>query len=345
VSDELLTSLLRDVSRSFYLTMRMLPGPVRRQISLAYLLARTTDTIADAGSADVPSRLRALAALRQRILGRDDAPLPLEPFRSSQAAPAEQVLLERCEESLRLLRELDPDDRRLVREVLDIIIGGQELDLQRFGAAAAGRIVALRTEAELDDYTYRVAGCVGEFWTRLCAARLWPGAGLDNPALERMGVRFGKGLQLVNILRDIPRDLRKGRCYVPSQSLAAAGLAPEDLLSVQNQSRFQPLLDQLLALAQNHLAAGWEYTGLLPKTQARLRLACAWPLLIGARTLRKLRLENMLNDARPIKVSRPEVRSLIVRSILLYPWPAAWKGQFAKEMELISAPPSVNKLP
>jgi farnesyl-diphosphate farnesyltransferase len=345
VSDELLTSLLRDVSRSFYLTMRMLPGPVRRQISLAYLLARTTDTIADAGSAGVTSRLQALAALRGNILGRADAPPALEPFRSSQATPAEQVLLERCPESLCLLRQLDPDDCRLVGEVLDVIIGGQELDLQRFADATGARIVALRTEAELDDYTYRVAGCVGEFWTRLCAARLWPGAALDNQALERLGARFGKGLQLVNILRDIPRDLRNGRCYVPAQSLAAAGLAPEDLLSAQNQSRFQPVFDHLLALAQGHLAAGWEYIRLLPKTRARLRLACAWPLLIGARTLRKLRLENMLANSRPIKISRPEVRSLILRSILLYPWPAAWNAQWAREMELISAPLSRRKLP
>jgi len=345
VPDDLLTSLLRDVSRSFYLTMRMLPGPVRRQISLAYLLARTTDTIADAGSADVAFRLRALAALRGRILGRDDAPLPLDSLKAGGAAPAEQVLLARCEESLRLLRDLDEDDRRLVRDVLDIIISGQELDLQRFGAAAGGRIVAMPAEADLNDYTYRVAGCVGEFWTRLCAARLWPGADLDNAALQRKGVRFGKGLQLVNILRDIPRDLRKGRCYVPSQSLAAANLAPEDLLSAQNQSRFRPVYEELLALAQGHLAAGWEYTGLLPRTQARLRLACAWPVLIGARTLRKLRRDNILDSSRRIKVSRPEVRSLILRSILLYPWPAAWNAQFGKEMELISAPVSVKPLP
>ena len=46
-SHQLLTSLLRDVSRSFYLTLRILPSGIRQQIGLAYLLARTTDTIAD----------------------------------------------------------------------------------------------------------------------------------------------------------------------------------------------------------------------------------------------------------------------------------------------------------
>jgi farnesyl-diphosphate farnesyltransferase len=151
-------------------------------------------------------------------------------------------------------------------------------------------------------------------------------------------VRFGKGLQLVNILRDLPRDLRKGRCYVPSPFLLAAGLAPKDLLSAQNEARFRPAYDPLLALAEGHLAAGWEYTGSLPKRQVRLRLACAWPVLIGARTLRKLRHENMLDATRRVKVSRPEVRSLILRSVFLYPFARAWDAQFGKEMELISWP-------
>ena len=46
-TDELLGPILRDVSRAFYLTLRVLPGEVRQSIGLFYLLARTTDTIAD----------------------------------------------------------------------------------------------------------------------------------------------------------------------------------------------------------------------------------------------------------------------------------------------------------
>jgi farnesyl-diphosphate farnesyltransferase len=156
-------------------------------------------------------------------------------------------------------------------------------------------------------------------------------------------VRFGKGLQLVNILRDLPQDLRMGRCYVPEQSLTAAGLALKDLLSAGNETRFRPVYDQLLSVAEGHLAAGWEYIGSLPKGQFRLRLGCAWPALIGARTLRKLRHENMLDSTRRVKVSRPELRSMILRSICLYPFARAWEAQFGKEMRLISLPVCSNK--
>jgi len=326
--------LLREVSRSFYLTMRALPGAVRPQISLAYLLARTTDTIADTEAVDLPSRLQALAGLRERILGREAAPLALARWREGAALPAERVLLERCADSLKLLQAMPGDDRRLVQRVLDIIISGQELDLKRFSPASASQIIALQNAEELEDYTYRVAGCVGEFWTELCGAHLWPGAKW-NAELAARGVRFGKGLQMVNILRDLPSDLRKGRCYIPANSLKAAGLVPADLVLSKNEARFRPVYDGLLALAGGHLAAGWEYTCMLPRGQFRLRLACAWPVLIGARTLERLRRENMLDAARRIKVSRPEVRSLILRSVLLYPFRRSWEAQFGKEIQLL----------
>ena len=77
--------------------------------------------------------------------------------------PAEQRLLEKVGDSLVQLQTLSPADLKLVRNVLTIIISGQELDLRRFAKASAEKIIALETEAELDDYTYRVAGCVGGF--------------------------------------------------------------------------------------------------------------------------------------------------------------------------------------
>ena len=44
-----------------------------------------------------------------------------------------------------------------------------------------------------------------------------------NPLMVPMGIRYGKGLQLVNILRDIPQDLRNGRCYIPLSFLGEVG--------------------------------------------------------------------------------------------------------------------------
>src|SRR5471032_23470 len=233
-----LPDLLQATSRSFYLTLRVLPARVRPQIGLAYLLARTTDTIADTELVPPAQRLDALQKLRERILGQNSAPLNFGELAQKQNLSAEKLLLEKIEDALAALKKFPAEDQTLIRNVLAVITSGQEMDLQRFGglnSTASGptgrQIIALETAAELDDYIYRVAGCVGEFWTKICRAHLFPKAKMNDALLLTNGIRFGKGLQLVNILRDLPVDLSKGRCYLPSDRLEEAGLFPEVMFS------------------------------------------------------------------------------------------------------------------
>ena len=320
-----LNDLLQQTSRSFYLTLRVLPRAVRPQIGLAYLLARTTDTIADTEIVPPAQRLQALQQLRDRILGQRRNVLDFTELAHRQGAPAERLLLERCDVSLALLHELSPADLQRVRRVLETIISGQRLDLQRFAAASVGNVLALQNDGELDDYTYRVAGCVGEFWTMICRAHLFPNASLDEAKLLAEGIRFGKGLQLVNILRDLPADLRKGRCYLPADHLATMDLQPADLLHAVNENKFRPLYDRYLDLAGAHLTAGWAYTNTVPRGQVRMRLGCAWPILIGLETIQQLRAATVLDPNYRIKISRADVRRIILQSVLRYPWPAAWR--------------------
>jgi len=325
-AQSLLTDLLRDVSRSFYLTLRMLPGPIRKQIGLAYLLARATDTIADTGAISVEQRLQALQELRSRILGEDSRSLALPELRAQQSSSAERVLLERIDEALGLLRGTAKTDRQSIQQVLETITSGQELDLRRFGLAANGQILALQTGADLEDYTYRVAGCVGEFWTRICFRHLKVPAGLSEDALIEKGVRFGKGLQLVNILRDLPADLRLGRCYLPEDELSALGLRPVDLLEPANEQRLAPLYHKFLGQADGYLSTAWSYVLDLPRSWVRVRVACALPVLIGVKTLNKLRGENVLNPDTRIKVSRQDIQRIMRASILFYPVNSVWKN-------------------
>ena len=335
----LLWDLLKQTSRTFYKTLRILPGSVRSPIGLAYLLARTTDTIADTALVPVEQRLEALQKLRERILGTSAAPLNFSELSRHQSLSAEKLLLENIEPGIAGLDEFSPHDTQLIREALDTITSGQALDLQRFSVASntteAGtpKVVALQTEDELDDYTYRVAGCVGEFWTKMCRAHLFPNDKLDDVRLLADGVRFGKGLQLVNILRDLPADLRNGRCYLPADKLAEVGLMPSDLLQPANESRLRPLYDRYLDLSESHLAAGWEYTNVIPYRQMRVRLACAWPILIGVETIKRLRVENLFEHEGNIKISRSQVRAIIARSMLVYPFPGVWKGLFPKPVQ------------
>jgi farnesyl-diphosphate farnesyltransferase len=326
----LLTDLLREVSRSFYLTLWVLPAAVRTPISLAYLLARATDTVADAAGVPVEARLETLESLGNWIRGGAVKRPDFLRFLSSDAGitEAEGRLLSRLSSAVQLLELCDAFEQERIRQVLDVIVSGQVLDLRRFGTVEPGTVRALATAAELDDYTYRVAGCVGEFWTRLCRNAVFPGAELDDAKLLEDGVRFGKGLQLVNILRDLPRDLQAGRCYLPDSELSEVGLEPRDLLQPACSEALRPVYRRWLDLAESHLESGWRYTTSVPRSCVRVRLACAWPVLIGIRTTGLLRGGPVLEPGHRIKLDRAAVRGILWSSVWRLPFRGLWESQF-----------------
>jgi farnesyl-diphosphate farnesyltransferase len=316
---DLVGDLLRRVSRSFYLSLAILPRPLREPIGVAYLLARASDTVADTRLLPRAARLRHLATLSAAYAGTPGADLAALSGACAplQAHAAERELLERVAEALERVEGLATRDREAVRSVLATITEGQRFDLERFPGEDAKGLAALDTLADLDRYTFLVAGCVGEFWTRLHVAHRPRLAGWDVAVMSAAGVRFGKALQLTNVLRDVPADLRHGRCYLPARELAALGLVPRDLLDPARTPAARALLDRLLRHALEHYDAAWRYTLAIPRAEWRMRLACAWPLLIGLGTLAAIaRHPNPLAVQRPIKISRGAVRAILARSSL-----------------------------
>jgi farnesyl-diphosphate farnesyltransferase len=315
---ELLRDILPAVSRSFALSLRILPGSLRQPFGVTYLVARAADTIADTRVLPPATRLVTLKALRAALAeGADGAPPLAEPAAGGQSA-AERTLLARLPDVLAAYRALEPPDRERARAVLLTLTQAMVDALERFPPEMTHRVGALETRADLDRYTYLNAGCVGEFWTDMVIAHRPRCARWDAPAMRARGGRFGQGLQMVNVLRDLPRDLRIGRCYLPRADLAALGLAPQDLLTPTVLPRVRPLLDTLIDDAVARLDEGRAYTLAVPRREARLRLASLWPLLIGLDTLARVRrAENLLDPSMTVKVPRREVRWLLLRSLAL----------------------------
>jgi farnesyl-diphosphate farnesyltransferase len=233
--------LLKRVSRSFYLTLKLLPTPVRESIALAYLLARLSDTVVDGATNE-----------------------------------AEKQLLARC-------GEIDSPDRLEIESVWSTIRQGQRFDHERFSADSSPL-----SPQELNRYTYLVAGCVGEFWTLLCQKKMPGFAALEFSELRNLGIRFGKGLQLVNILRDRHGDALMGRIYVPPERFAA-----------------------VLAEARAHLDAARRYVDALQVY--RLRVACTLPLYLADATLA---LVERYPSRERVKVSRASVWMQLLRALL-----------------------------
>jgi len=281
--DREMLALLKGVSRSFYLSVWLLPPGLRRPVAVGYLLARTSDSIADAPGLDAGTRLQMLQQFDDDVQGRcPPSPIPAPPGMTE----AEARLLGALPNCIAWLDALAPDDRADVITVLGHITRGQTLDVQRFGEASAAQPSALATDEELDEYTYLVAGCVGEFWTRLSFRHVPAFAKLPEAQMLELGRNYGKALQLINVLRDADEDLAQGRRYVPEHS----------------DTR------QWLRRAREGLDDGMRYS--LAIASRRIRVASALPALIGARTLSLLESSP---DAMRVKVPRRDVRSLLAR--------------------------------
>lgn len=324
-------SILRAVSRSFYLSIRSLPIHLREPVALGYLLARSTDTVADTASVPVKTRIETLRRLSEAIQGKTSgtvagigdpgafrtnhppaSPMPattvddlLAAFVPLQTDPAERTLLQNWPGTLDRLHQMEPADRADVRAVLEKITRGQMLDLERFPDPS--EIGALETAADLDEYTYLVAGCVGEFWTRLCFRHLRGFADLSEEEMFALGHAYGMGLQLINVLRDAGNDLRAGRCYFPARELAEAGITPVQIL--REPEKFQPIYGHWIDKAERGLEAGMEYS--LAIRSRRVRAATVLPALIGVRTMARLRQAGAKALEQTIKIPRREVRRII----------------------------------
>src|SRR5437868_2123670 len=301
-------AILRSVSRSFYLSIRFLPAQLRESIALAYLLARTTDTVADTPRISGMLRVETLQTLSKAIQGKASRSVVVDlvaAFAPLQQHAAERTLVESLPDCLESLEHLEMADRNEIRALLEKITQGQMLDLHRFDNPE--EIRALRAAADLDEYTYLVAGCVGEFWTRLCFRHVRNFATLGEDEMLALGKRYGMALQLINVLRDAGADLRAGRCYFPEYELSAAHLAASQILS--EPERFQSIYRAWLEKAKAGLECGMQYSRAIENR--RVRAATVLPALIGARTLALLDETAAAALYRTVKVSRREVRKMI----------------------------------
>ncbi len=320
ISSQQLNQLLRGVSRSFYLTLRVLPAPIRQQIGLAYLLARAADTLADSSVLPAAQRLAALHCWQQQLGGSINAGALAEiesQLVGKLQNPDEARLLQQLPQLFALLEQQSAADRALIEKVVTTLTGGMIYDLTTFPMEESGEVLALQSWDELDHYTYRVAGCVGEFWTEISIAHLPPLRHWQQQHHAQLGIRFGKGLQLTNILRDLPRDLRLGRCYLPQSLLQQHGLSVAMLLQRRNSVAARPLLNAGIEQALAHFAAATQYVTAIPRRCVRLRLAALWPLLIGLATLERLAAsgDEWLDVDHVAKVKRQWVYRMMLLSL------------------------------
>ena len=137
---------------------------------------------------------------------------------------------------------------------------------------------------DLDEYMYYVAGTVGYMLTELFS---FYSKKITPPMTDRLNMlaeSFGKGLQMVNIIRDMTGDLKRGQSYIPEELLRKYKLNRQTIFEKENADKAQKLFNELIQKAVKHLDAALDYIMLIPKEEANKAVLYAAGILGNAYT-------------------------------------------------------------
>lgn len=258
--------ILEETSRTFFIPIRRLPPVLQDAVGAAYLCMRAIDEIEDHPSLDngVKARLlRSIARIYECATPSVDPGAFCSLF---QAAPGDLA-----EVTLRVGEWSALAPAPIAARIFDATAAMAQ---RMAGWADDGWQV--RTESDLDRYTFGVAGAVG-----LLLSDIW--AWFDGTRTDRSrAIGFGRGLQAVNIVRNRSDDLRRGVDFFPDDWTT----------------------EQMFGYARRNLELASEYIRDLP--DGPVREFCHLPHALADATL------DALASGQP-KLTREQVRQLASR--------------------------------
>ena len=306
-------AVLPEVSRTFAISIRFLPGMLGRSVLTAYLLCRIADTIEDDASAS-PERKGLLLDEFLRCL-RDPVVADAFPARVADIGgdPAHVDLVRHTDLVCLLLRSLPTRSADRVAHWVGVMVHG----MRKF-VALYPHGIRIQTVAEYREYCYYVAGTVGCMLTELWHEHA-PSVG--RPEFTRLWTKcrqFGEALQTVNILKDIAWDAQhENAIYIPQTSLEEHGSGHATLLDASHRARNHAAIESFIQLAWRDLDEALDYIMLIPRRAVAIRAFCVLPLLYAYATLRDLNgRDAMLRSGCSVKISRSEVRTLMVAGLM-----------------------------
>jgi farnesyl-diphosphate farnesyltransferase len=312
-ANEFCREILPAVSRTFALSIRLLPGDLGAAVRCAYLICRIADTIEDEPVLPAEQKASALDALAACF---DSAEAVDEFLRSTadvSGDPAHVRLVRHSDLVFAAYRELPPATREHVRRWVGEMIAG----MRKF-VLIYPRGIRIQSLDEYKEYCYYVAGTVGYLLTDLWHEHS-PSIGKRQYDDLRTRCRaFAEALQTVNILKDVARDAEhENSIYIPDQLLREHGSAHATILASDRAAENRAALATLVQLAWHDLDQATAYLLAIPRRAVSIRLFCALPLLFAYATLRDLtRTPDALARRVVVKISRSEVKSLTVLSML-----------------------------
>jgi len=305
--NELQAILLEGVSRTFALTIPQLPAELHPAVANAYLLCRIVDTIEDEVSLNAEQKKYFCSAFIDILnTGKNTEAFAeeLAPLLSDQTIPAEHTLIHLIPRVIQITHTFDPAQIEALATCVETMAKGmpvfQALDLH----------AGVKTMADMDDYCYYVAGCVGEMLAKLFC-HYSTAIKQHEQELLKLSVSFGQGLQMTNILKDIWDDAQRDVCWLPQDIFTETGFDLKDLTPETDDENFRKGLEHLISIAQSHLHNALKYTQLLPSHETGIRNFCLWALGMAVLTLKNIKNNLNFNDSDQVKITRKDVKKTI----------------------------------
>jgi farnesyl-diphosphate farnesyltransferase len=306
--------ILPAVSRTFALSIRVLPGALGRSVLAAYLLCRIADTLEDEPA--MPAGDKAL--LLDDLLRCFDEPAAADAFPAKLASLAGDAahvrLASRTDLVFVLYRALPAGTQAHVRRW----VGEMILGMKKF-VLLYPHGIRIQSLDEYKEYCYYVAGTVGYLLTDLWHEHA-PSIGVRQHSVLREKCReFAEALQTVNILKDVATDAEKeNSIYIPEELLREHGSSHATILAPERLRQTRDALATMVQLAWHDLEGARSYLLLIPRRAVPIRLFCVLPLLFAYATLRDLtRTPQALVRREVVKISRAEVKSLTLFGFLV----------------------------
>ncbi len=303
--------MLPRVSRTFALGVKLLPPRLEVPVRLGYLLCRIADTIEDDLALPAGRKAELLDAFAACFDDRGVAD-GFGSYVAELTANADYLeLVGQTGEVFTLYRTLDRTTQAILKQWIGEMIAG----MRRFVLDHPDGI-RLATIAEFRTYCYYVAGTVGHLLTELWHHH---SSAVDSRIYHRLlddCEAFAEALQTVNILKDIPWDAEhENAIYIPSELLAREGSEQAQILRDDLRAANLAAIRPLMRMASDDLDRAVRYIENLPLSALRVRLFCVLPVLFAVATMREIeRTDAMLHSGGAVKISRNEVKALIVAS-------------------------------
>lgn len=276
-------TILGSVSRTFALTIPLLPPTIEKVVGNTYLLCRIVDTIEDAADLSPASKQALSKLFLDAVLEKAPVSSFVEPCLialKNYSNQDELDLISHTPTVLRILHTCSIDDQAAVSRCVSIMSDGMSHFHNKQTQAG------LKDLQEFEQYCYVVAGVVGELLTAIFSNHS-PQFAKRIEGQEDLAIAFGQALQMTNILKDSPEDRARGVSWKP------ANISQTELLSIA----YQKLQDSL------------RYILLIPKQEIGIRQFCFLAFGLAAMTLSKITSHQQFTHKDAVKLSRHTVMS------------------------------------